>query len=69
MTLSEAIRHRRMAHARRDRAVATAALFDTANSFRRQAEAQVNAGHPELAEPFLDEAELFESAARSAPGL
>lgn len=60
---------RRAVRDHREALVANGALFDAARELRRAAQVQVNAGHPELARPFLDEAELFESAAQAVPGL
>lgn len=69
MTVGELIRHRRLVRRTRADAAASAALRATAAEFRARAQQQVDAGHPELARPFLDEAEMFESAARPGPGL
>ena len=45
------------------------ALFDAARDLRRRAQAEINAGRPELAQPYLDEVSLFESAVQRVPGL
>jgi hypothetical protein len=69
VTAAGLLRRRRAVRHRRDALAANDALFDAARDFRRRAQAQINAGHPDLARPFLDEAEMFESAAQSVPGL
>jgi hypothetical protein len=69
VSVSELIRRRRMIQANRHRLAANDGLFDAARDLRRRAQQQVNAGHPELARPYLDEAELFESAAQPLPAL
>jgi hypothetical protein len=69
MTVTEALRHRRALRDRREALAANDALFTVARDFRSRAQAQINAGHPESAGPYLDEAELFESAAQRVPGL
>jgi hypothetical protein len=69
VTAADLLRRRRAVRDHRDALAANDALFDAARDFRRRAQAQINAGHPELARPFLDEAELFEGAVQSVPGL
>jgi hypothetical protein len=69
VTVGQLLRRRRAVRDHRETLMTNDALFDAARSFRRQAQAQVNAGHPELARPYLDEAELFEAAAQGVPGL
>ena len=66
MTVGDLIRHRRLIHRQRADAASSAALREAAAEFRRRAAAQPA---PELAQPFLDEAELFESAAGRRPAL
>jgi hypothetical protein len=62
--------HRRRVVARERDALATNdALYDTARELRRRAQAHINAGHPELAAPYLDEARMWESAAQHPGGL
>lgn len=68
-TLAAQARRRRRVAAHVEALRANDALFEAARTFRRQAQAQLNAGHPELAAPYLDEAELFESAVQAVPGL
>jgi hypothetical protein len=63
------IRHRRLVQRTRADAAATAALREAAAEFRARAAEEVAAGRPELARPFLDEAEMFESAASPGRGL
>jgi hypothetical protein len=69
VTVGHLLRRRRAVRDRAEALAANDALFDAARDFRRRAQVQLNAGHPELARPFLDEAELFESAAQRVPGL
>lgn len=69
MTLGEAVRRRRLMHAYRDRAAANARLTEASSAFRRRAQEQVDAGRPELARPYLEEADLFDSAVRALPAL
>lgn len=69
VTLAQLLTRRRAVHRHRLALAANDALFSTARDLRRRAQEEVNAGHPELARPFLDEAELFESAASRPPGL
>lgn len=67
--LSDLLRHRRAAAAAHTALVTNDALFDTARALRREAQVYLNAGRPDLARPYLDEAELFEGAAQRPPGL
>jgi hypothetical protein len=69
MTAAELIRRRRAVRTHRDALRTNDALWDTARDFRRRAQEQINAGRPELAAPYLDEARLFEGAAQTVPGL
>jgi hypothetical protein len=69
VTVGDLIRHRRLVQRQRADATSSAALRQAAAEFRARAAAEVSAGHPELAGPFLDEAEMFESAARPHRGL
>lgn len=69
MTVAGLLRARRAARDRAETAAADAALCDAARSFRRRAQQQVAAGHPELARPYLDEAEMFEAVVQRAPSL
>jgi hypothetical protein len=69
VTWRAALRRRRAVRDLTDALAANDALFDAARTFRRRAQEQLNAGHPELAQPYLDEAELFESATQALPGL
>lgn len=58
-----AVLHRQQ-HARSNRALA-----DAGRSLRAQAQAYLDAGRPDLAEPYLDEARLFEAAMQTTAGL
>lgn len=69
MTMGQALAHRRAARDREESLRSTGALLGIGAGLRAQAQAQVLRGRPELAAPYLDEAELFESAARRSAGL
>lgn len=69
MTLTDAIRRRRLIHARRERDATNARLRGVGRDLRRQAQAELNAGHPERAQPYLEEARMFEGAVRAVPAL
>jgi hypothetical protein len=69
MTVTDAIRRRRLIHARRERDAANARLRGVGRDLRRMAQAELNAGHPERAQPYLDEAVVFEGAVRGVPAL
>lgn len=69
MTMGQLLARRRAVRDHREALAANDSLFTVARDFRRLAQQQINAGHPELARPYLDEAELFESAAQTVPGL
>lgn len=63
------LRRRRMLRDHYDTLRANDGLYDVSRDLRRRAQAQINAGHPERAVPYLDEARLFESAVQPVPGL
>lgn len=63
------LRHRRLVARRTDRVRSNDRLSDAARGLRREAEVYLSAGRPDLAEPYLDEARLFEDATRPVPGL
>lgn len=70
MTSPAALLRRRRAVARQHERLRTNdGLFAAARELRREAQAYVNAGRPDLAQPYVDEAELFESAAQRVAGL
>jgi hypothetical protein len=69
VTVTELLRHRRAVRDHREALAANDALFDAARDLRRRAQQQINAGRPDLAVPYLDEVELFESAVQAVPGL
>jgi hypothetical protein len=69
VSVSELIRRRRLIQRNREALRANDALFAAARDLRRAAQQQINAGHPELAAPYLDEVELFESAVQAVVGL
>jgi hypothetical protein len=67
--MTSALRRRRLVRDHRETLASNGALVDAARSLRRSAQQQINAGHPELARPYLDEAELFEGAIQRVAGL
>lgn len=69
MSITALARRRRAVQRNRLALQTNDALFEAARDLRRRAQAEASAGHPELAEPFLDEARLFEDAAARPPGL
>jgi hypothetical protein len=69
VSVSGLIRRRRLIQAQRQRMAANGALYEAARDLRRRAQEQVDAGHPELAVPYLDEVSLFEDAVRAVPAL
>lgn len=69
MTVGQLLRRRRAIRDQAETLAANDALHDAARHFRRRAQEQINAGHPELARPYLDEAELFDSAVTPVRGL
>jgi hypothetical protein len=72
MTLVQFVEHLRVrrAVARHDVLLRTNdGLFDAARDLRRHAQLELNAGRPDLAEPFIEEAEMFESATQRVPRL
>jgi hypothetical protein len=59
---------RRIAVARhRDTLRTNDALYEAARDLRRRAQADINAGRPDLAQPFIDEALMFEAATQPLP--
>lgn len=69
VTVGQLLAHRRLVRDRAETLRTNDALFDAARDLRRRAQAQINAGHPELAAPYLDEVSLFEDAVQRVPGL
>jgi hypothetical protein len=69
VSVSELIRRRRLVQRHRETLRSNDALFAAARDLRRAAQAQINAGHPELAAPYLDEVALFEGAVQAVSGL
>lgn len=69
MSPAAVLRRRRAVARYADRLRVNDGLFDAGRDLRRRAQVQLNAGRPDLAQPYLDEAELFESAAQPLPGL
>lgn len=70
MTSPAAVLRRRRAIARyADRRHANDRLRSVGGDLRRAAQPMLDAGRPDLAQPYLDEAELFESAAQPLPSL
>lgn len=65
-----ALSRRRRAVARQQQLLrANDSLADAARPLRREAQVYLNAGRPDLAAPYLEEAELFESAMQRPEGL
>lgn len=62
MSVVEILRRRRAVARHRDTLRTNDALYDAARDLRRRAQADLNAGRPDLAQPFIDEALLFEGA-------
>lgn len=69
MTLAELLRRRRAVAAQRESLAANDALFALARRCRREAQAYLNVGRPDLAAECMVEAELFEGAAQEPHGL
>ena len=69
MTLAGHLRHRRAVRDHEETLRSNDALFGVARGLRRTAQTYLNAGRPDLARPYLDEAELFEGAVQPVPGL
>jgi hypothetical protein len=63
------LRRRRLVARHEDALRLNDALFDAARDLRRRAQAQLNAGRPDLAQPYLDEAAVFEDATQRPRGL
>jgi len=66
MSPAATVRLRRAMRTRRETEARNAALRQAGRDLRAQAAGQAR---PELAEPFLDEARMFESAVRPLPAL
>lgn len=69
VTLVALVRRRRAVAAAADTLRTNDAVYGTARVLRREAQTYLNAGRPDLAAPYLDEAELWESAAARPQGL
>jgi len=69
MTVAELLRRRRAVAQNESTLRTNDALFDAARDLRRRAQPFLTDGRPELAQPYLDEAEVFESAVDLLPGL
>lgn len=69
MTVAGLLARRRAVQAEATALRTNDALFDAARDLRRRAQPFLTAGHPELAEPYLDEARMFEAAVHRPPGL
>lgn len=69
VTLSDVLRRRRLMREHEHTLRTNDALADAARDLRREAQAYLNAGRPDLAQPYIDEALTFESAMRRPPGL
>lgn len=60
--LGDLLRRRRAVRRHEDALRTNDALYDLSRELRRRAQAQLNAGRPDLAQPFIDEALMFEGA-------
>lgn len=69
MTVVELLRRRRAIQRHETTLRTNDGLFDAARDLRRRAQRELNDGRPDLAQPFIDEAELFESAIQRVAGL
>ncbi len=67
--LSEVLRRRRAVAEHEHTLRTNDSLAESARQLRREAQAYLNAGRPDLAQPYIDEALLFESAMTRPPGL
>lgn len=67
--LGDLMRRRRAVADHADALRVNDSLADTARELRRRAQGHLNDGRPDLAQPYIDEAELFESAMHRPPGL
>ena len=68
MSVVDILRRRRAVARHRDTLRTNDALYDAARDLRRRAQADLNAGRPDLAQPFIDEALLFEGATQRVVG-
>lgn len=69
MTLVEVLRRRRAVADQEDLLRTNDVLYGTARELRREAQVYLNAGRPDLAAPYVEEAEWWESAAQRPRGL
>jgi uncharacterized protein YqeY len=67
--LSEVLRRRRAIVDHEHTLRTNDALADASRALRREAQAYLNAGRPDLAQPYIDEAQVFESAMTRPEGL
>lgn len=67
MSPTAALRRRRQIARYADRLRSNDALTDAGRDLRRRAQAHLDGGRPDLAQPFIDEAELFEGATQPLP--
>lgn len=69
MTLGQQLRHRRALRDHEEALRSNGALYGVAQGLRASAQPYLDQGRPDLARPYLDEAELFEGAVQRVPGL
>lgn len=68
-TLTDVLRRRRLVREHETTLRVNDSLADTSRELRRRAQGFLNEGRPELAQPYIDEALLFESARHRPLGL
>lgn len=68
-TLTDNLRRRRLVREHETTLRVNDSLADTSRELRRRAQGYLNEGRPDLAQPFIDEALLFESAMHRPAGL
>jgi hypothetical protein len=69
MSLVSALRRRRAIAEHEHTLRTNDALFQAGRELRREAQTYLNAGRPDLAQPYIEEALLFEAATTCPPGL
>lgn len=68
-TLTNLLRRRRAAVEHEHTLRTNDALARASRDLRREAQAYLNAGRPDLAQPYIDEAQVFEAAIHRPPGM
>jgi hypothetical protein len=67
--LTDLLRRRRLVAEHEHTLRMNDALAESSRALRREAQAYLNAGRPDLAQPYIDEAQVFEAAIEHPPGL